>query len=112
MTTEDDINSLIAKRIYQLRRQMKMSRAELAQRTSVYDRKLSRYEKNSSKIPASFIVQFCKGLNISPSIFLSEIITEKNYTKEQLELLGLLKPEEVAVAVNFLKRERKDYGKD
>lgn len=104
---KNEINGQIAKRIYQLRKQMKISRAELAKRTEVYDRKISRYENNSSKIPASFIIQFCSALNISPSFFFSEIITEQTFTEEQLELLGLLKSDDVSVLVNFL-RKRKD----
>lgn len=104
MQSSEDINRAIAKKIKSLRESHNISRRRLEELTGVYERKIARYEQCASKIPASFLVSFCRGLRIDISIFINEIVTDKVYSPEQLELLELLKDEDVSGVVNFLKK--------
>ncbi len=104
MQSSAEINKAIADKIKSLREKYNISRRKLEELTGVYERKIARYEQNASKIPASFLVLFCQGLNISPTILFNEIAADKIYSPEQLELLDLLKDEDVSGVVNFLKK--------
>ncbi|MDO5387315.1 MAG: helix-turn-helix transcriptional regulator [Pseudomonadota bacterium] len=104
MLKSTEINKIIADKLKKLREKHNISRRRLEELTGVYERKIARYEQNASKIPASFLVLFCQGLGISPSILINEIATDKVYSPEQLELLDILKDEDLSGVVNFLKK--------
>jgi len=92
MKKEIEINILIGKRILSLRDQKNMSRSKLAKVIGITHQQLDKYEKGTNRISAAKIAIICQALKIDPAFFYSNLIMEKNITKDIQKDLDKLIP--------------------
>lgn len=108
MKKEDNsVNALIAYRLKLIREQKGISRLKLKEISGYNVRQIERYEMNRSRIPADYIADFCKILNISPATIYSSIVNETRlFSAQETELIHLLEGLDITPIVRFLKNKK------
>lgn len=72
-----ELDRRIGERIASLRKEMRMSRKELAAQIHITHQQLHKYETGVNRISASRLIKLCEALDVSAASFLSGIAAQK-----------------------------------